>query len=152
MQRIRRHPVFHLVVLVGFLGACRTYVPIEGPQPEPGTKVRAELSDQGAANLASQVGPRAVAVDGHVASAGGPELVLAVSAVQRRDGLEEFWRGEQVTIPRADIASLRRERISPQRTGVVVGTAVALAFLLYNGVGGWEGLGGGKGGRTPTPQ
>lgn len=154
MLHARRQKLLRLSALCGMtaLVGCRTYVPIETQEPQPGTKVRAELSDQGAANLASLIGPRAVAVDGHVAAAGGPELVLAVSAVQRRDGLEEFWRGERVSIVRTDIASLRREKISPLRTGFVVGTAAALAYLLYNGIGGWEGIGGGKGGPPPGPQ
>lgn len=154
MSVMHRQKLLRVLALCGVLvlGGCRTYVPIETPEPQPGIKVRAELSDQGAANMAALIGPRAVAVDGHVAAAGGPELVLAVSAVQRRDGVEEFWRGEQVSIARMDIASLRRERISAARTGIVVGTAVALAYLLYNGVGGWDGLGGGKGGTTPGPQ
>lgn len=148
-----RQTLLRLLALCGLtaLVGCRTYVPID-TDPQPGTKVRAELSDQGAANVAALIGPRAVAVDGHVAAAGGPELVLAVSAVQRRDGLEEFWRGERVSIIRTDIASLRREKISPLRTGAVVGTAAALAYLLYNGIGGWEGIGGGKGGLPPGPQ
>jgi hypothetical protein len=138
-----------LVVLLLLLGGCHSYRRIETPVPSPGTQLRVELTDQGSVDVTTQVGPRAVTILGRVTESSPDALALAVTGIERRSGITEIWQGERVSLQRASIASISRERLSWRRTSLLLAAGV-VTYVLIAGVGGWEGLaGGGKDGGGP---
>ena len=86
----------------------------------------------------------------------GAGLTLAVRRVERRDGNEEFWKGENVTIPPASIAMFTERRLSRSRTTLFsAGVAVAAlvlgqAFAEGGGIFGRGGQGPGRREVRPT--
>lgn len=99
--------------------------------------------------MTAKLGPRAARLDGRVVGATGPVLAVAVSAVERRNGLLEFWNGETVELPNAAIASLQQERFSARRTGLLAAGTLGALYVLFFGVGGWDGVGGGGNSKPP---
>src|SRR6185503_1901087 len=95
---------------------CYTAVPISGEMARMGSRVQLDLSDGGASNMASQVGPRTRTLMGDVTTTNDRELVLAVRSVTDVRGIESFWSGEQVTVPRTDIAAVREQRLSKRKS------------------------------------
>ena len=142
-----------LGLISSLLGGCYTYRPlgsVEVAMPPPGDRVEARLTTAGSAMLASQVGPDVLLLEGHVVSADSAGLTLAVtrSETARRIGTE--WRGEHVTLPRADVASLRERKLSVGATalfgGLAGGGLVGIAALLgTGGASGTAGRGPGQG-------
>ena len=144
-QRRRRAAIAGIAALQ--LG-CYTAVPITGEMARPGARVQLDLSDGGASNMASQVGPRSRTLMGDVASTNERELVLAVRSVTDVRGIESFWAGEQVTVPRTDIAGVREQRLS-KRKSVLFATAIAVGIFATGHAFGW--FSGGDGGRGDLP-
>jgi hypothetical protein len=144
-ERKRRVAIAGLAALQ--LG-CYTAVPISGEMARMGSRVQLDLSDGGASNMASQVGPRTRTLMGDVASTNERELIVAVRSVTDVRGIESFWSGEQVTVPRTDIAALREQRLSKRKT-VLFATAVALGIFGTGRAFGW--FSGGDGGRGDLP-
>jgi hypothetical protein len=138
-----------LLVLTG----CYTYHPLETPSPGYGTRVRAELTDRGSLDMASQIGPGALSVRGEVLQAEPEALVLALSAVLGRNQQETFWRGEHVRLPLTTVARVQRRRFALGKTllfgGAVLGGLLG-AVAAFDGSGGGGGMSGGGGG--PSPQ
>ncbi len=141
------------VVVLGLtcslLAGCYTYRPLGGvdaAMPAPGDHVEARLTPMGSASLAPQVGPDVLLLEGQVVSADSAGLTLAVtrSETARRIGTE--WKGEHVTLPRGDVASLRERKLSVGATalfgGLAGGGLVGVAALL-GGAGGASGTAGG---------
>jgi hypothetical protein len=69
---------------------------------------------------------------------------LAVQLVRQRNGIETFWRGEQVAIPRADVAEIRQRRFSRGKSALAT---VAVLAAALGAVEAFIGTGSG----TPTP-
>lgn len=139
-----------LIVSV-MVSACYSYLPAERSILRPGTVVRAELTDSGSLVLSSYLGPGTASVDGELLSASDDSLKLAVTAATNRRGIENFWSGEQVVLPRAVISTLRERRLSPVRTALAFGGGLAAAVGVYIGFksGGLGDKGGGSGGGPP---
>ena len=144
MRRVTAGPVVAALALA----ACYRYGPLAAPTPEPGARLEVQLTDAGAAALAASVGPRVTAIEGQLLGVHPDALELAVLAVRFYDGQENYWKGEQVTIPRGSIASLRQRRLSGPRTLLFAGAIVAAAATVgtTSGV-----LGGASGGGTRPP-
>lgn len=128
------------LITLATTGACYTSLPLESFPPAVGNDLVAMLTDTGSAELASVVGPRVTGLSGRYLGLAGDTLLLSVKTVIKRDGNEEFWKGEQVGIPRADVASLSKRRFSTVKSGVIVGgliaTLVAITGLVYAGTAG----------------
>lgn len=128
------------LITLATTGACYTSLPLESFPPAVGNDLVAMLTDTGSAELASVVGPRVTGLSGRYLGLAGDTLLLSVKTVIKRDGNEEFWKGEQVGIPRADVASLSKRRFSSVKSGVIVGgliaTLVAITGLVYAGTAG----------------
>src|SRR5437879_9052420 len=77
------------------LSACYTYLPLETPEPGPGTRVLAEITDAGSARLGEYVGRGADAVEGSVVTVSDTAIALAVSSVRARDGSRLSGRGSR---------------------------------------------------------
>lgn len=123
------------------LAGCYAYRPlasVETAMPAAGTPVQVRLTTAGATALASQVGPDILYLQGEIVSADPDGLTLAVTRAEtaRRIGVE--WKGEQVTLPRGDIASVEQRRLALGPTAVIGGLAgggVVAAYALF-GTGG----------------
>jgi len=134
-------------VLAGcLLAGCYTYRPlpaVDAVMPGPGTQVEARLTTAGATDLASQVGPDVLIVEGQVVSADSSGVTLAVNRVETARHIGSDWKGEHVTVPRADVASLRVRRFSIGGTALLGGLAgggLAATFALIGGTGNASGI------------
>src|SRR5438477_10974084 len=87
------------------MSGCYNYVVLTTPDPQAGTRIAAELTDSGASALASYLGPDVSTVDGQLVNLTGHELMVSVVSVRHRNGVEDFWKVEPVTVPRGDIAT-----------------------------------------------
>ncbi len=125
------------VITLATTGACYTSVPLESFPPAPSSDLVAMLTDTGSAGLASVVGPRVTGLSGRYLGVSGDSLLLSVKTVIKRDGNEEFWRGEQVAVPRPSVATLSIRRFSAVKSGAIVGGIVAalvgITSLVYSG-------------------
>jgi hypothetical protein len=128
------------LITLATTGACYTSLPLESFPPAVGNDLVAMLTDTGSAELASVVGPRVTGLSGRYLGLAGDTLLLSVKTVIKRDGNEEFWKGEQVGVPRSDVASLSRRQFSSVKSGMIVGGIVAALFaitgLVYAGTAG----------------
>jgi len=115
-----------------------------------GNDLVAMFTDSGSTEMASVVGPRVTGVSGRYLGLSGDSLLLSVKTVIKRDGNEEFWRGEQVGILRANVATLSRRQFSPVRSGAIVGGLVAALVGLTSYV--ISASGGHTGTRPPPTQ
>ena len=143
-MRIRAFVVVVVVVLMG----CYSYVPVAVSGPPPGSRASLVLTDEGTVEMARFVGPSASTIEGDVVSANGEGLLLAVRRLERRDGIEEFWKGEQVQVPRAAVATYTERKLSRARTVLFGAGAVAAVFVLGKAFGEATGIFGRNGGGT----
>lgn len=136
------------VITLATTGACYTSRPLESFPPPVGNDLIATLTDTGSAEMASVVGPRVTGISGRYLGLAGDSLLLSVKTVIKRDGNEEFWRGEQVGIPRSNVATLSRRQFSQLRSGLIVGGLVAALVGITSAV---ISANGGTTGRRPPP-
>jgi hypothetical protein len=132
------------------LAGCYTYRPLSTPAPERGTRVSAQLTGQGSVDLASQIGPEVLHVEGDVIAADSSGLELVVREVESFRGIRSDWQGEHVRIPRQAIAGMQERRLSVGGTGVMGGVMVAGLYAIYRVLGG-PGLFEGTDGRAGGP-
>jgi len=124
------------------LAGCYTYRPlpsVDAAMPPPGHKIEVQLTTAGASALANQVGPDILYVDGTVVSADSSGLTLAVTRSVSARRLETDWKGEHVTLPREDIASMGERKLSVGGTALLGGLAgggLVAAYALLGGSGG----------------
>jgi hypothetical protein len=132
------------------LQGCYTVKQVEAGGPRPGSRVVASLTADGSQQLASQVGPRVVAVEGVLDEATPSQLSLRLVRTEGANQVSTFWNQEEVTIPRPAISQLRERTLDRTRSylmaAVIVGAA-ALAAVLTRGI--FAGDGGG--GPIPSP-
>ena len=136
---------------VALLSGCYEYVaPRAGSNgvgplaPPTGKAVRVELTDAGTASLAPAVGPGVTSLTGRLVSADDSAVTVAVDATVKRNGLEDFWKGENVVVRRSEVAAFQEKAFSRTKTAVASGIVVGLAAIFYAALGG--SLGGGSGG------
>jgi len=149
----RRRPVraAGALLIATLTVACYSYTPVESATLRDGTPAQVELTDQGAATLAGAIGPRGRAIQGIVRQVTDTAVTLSATTVLRRDGSEESWSGETVSVPRTLIASVGRKTLARGRTvAAVAAVAAAVALLVRSFTGGSNG--GGTSGPIPTPQ
>jgi hypothetical protein len=114
---------------------CYDYVPLRPPEPVPGTRLAADLTDSGADALGRYLGPRVARVDGRLMRMTPDTLVLSAFVVTDREGIAHFWKGEAVSLPRALVATLERRRLSVGRTATFAAGAIAGAVLVLRAFG-----------------
>lgn len=118
------------------LSACYVSVPVQSSQLAPGQRVRVELTDMGSDSLARYLGPGVSSVDGRLVQRSDSSFGVSVSQVQLRNGSDQFWKGESVTIPRVSIAGVQERRISKLRSFLLAGAVVAGAVLITSAAAG----------------
>jgi hypothetical protein len=119
-------------------------------QLSPGATARVTLTDRGSVELASALGPRGELLEGRVVESADSALTLSVSTVVRRNGVEESWTGERLSIPQRYVASTTMPRVSTWRSlllagGVVAGLAAIAAIIQGSNDNLVKGPGGGGG-------
>jgi hypothetical protein len=116
------------VLLVPFIAACYTQVPLETASPPPDTRVIARVTDSGAVAIGSRVGPGAAEVEGVVASSSPEEWTLNLLRVDYRGGVSTVWNREPVTFPRYALSNLTEKRVSKSRSWMAAGLFVVGAY------------------------
>jgi hypothetical protein len=123
------------------VAGCYTYRPlasVDAAMPPPGTQIEARLTTGGATALASQIGPDVLILQGQVVSADSTGLTLAVNHSETARRVSSDWKGEHVTLPREDIASLEGRKFSVGGTALLGGLAgggIVATFALLGGTG-----------------
>jgi hypothetical protein len=134
------------------LGACYTYQPLSAPEPEVGTRVSVQLTDDGSRELWGRIGPNVLHVEGDVVGADSAVLDLSVRQVENQRGIQSDWKGEQVMVPRRLIAGVQQRRLSVGGTGLLGGLAVVTMYALYRALGGGGLFEGNSGTGNSPPQ
>jgi hypothetical protein len=144
----RLAPLLALALAAG----CYTYRPLSEPVPAVGTRIQADLTDDGVDSLAARIGPSIQAVDGTVLRADSSSIALAVREVENRRGERSDWQGETVVIPHRFVRDLQERRISAGGTGLLGGVVAAgliAATQVFGGRGTLEGNAAGAPGAGP---
>ena len=118
------------------LTGCYTYRPLATPEPQAGTRVSAQLTGGGSQELASQIGPDVLHVEGKILHADSAGLDLEVREIESYRGIRSDWNGEQVRLPRASVAGIQERKLSPGGTGIMGGVVVAGLYAVYRILGG----------------
>jgi hypothetical protein len=118
------------------LAGCYTYRPISTTTPEQGTRVSTQLTGQGSVDMAGQIGPDILHVEGDVVDADSTGLELVVREVETFRGIRSDWHGEHVRIPSGAVAGMQERRLSLGGTGLMGGVMVAGLYTLYRVLGG----------------
>ena len=136
------------IVLLG----CHRYEPVTAATVARGSNVAVALTDYGTANLGRLLGMGVGTVEGSLVTVSDTSYIVAVQLVRQRNGVETFWRGEQVAIPRADVAEIRQRRFSRSKSALATGALLAAAYgavEAFIGTGSGSSPPGGSGGGGP---
>lgn len=132
--------VISCLLAAGLSGGCFSYVQAPNGGPPVGREVRVTLTDAGSLSAAATVGPRVVALNGRLTASTDSALTLAVTSTVKRNGVEDPWNGESVSVRREYVARTEERRLSRGRT-VAAGALLAALGGAFTAV-----LGGGNGG------
>ena len=125
-----------MVLLVPLIAACYTYQPLPTTPPASGTRVSAELTDQGSIDLTPQLGPEVAEVKGEVIHMDSTALRLAILGTANRRGIETDWQREQVAIPVNALGRLEQRKLSVGQTALASGLALGGLYAMYRLLGG----------------
>jgi hypothetical protein len=115
---------------------CYQSVPIELAKARNGTKLRVSLTDAGSDSLARYLGPGVQTVDGKLIQTDQNNISLGVTQVTMRSGVDQFWKGETVILPKYSLGTVQERQISKPRTILLGGAIlVALFTVKLSGVG-----------------
>jgi hypothetical protein len=137
------------VTTIAALISCYKYTPLATTDPAAGARIAVDLTSAGTDTLARFVGPNVSAIEGRVVEGAGSDLLLAVSVVRKRNGEEDFWKGETISIPRGVISGLRQRRLAVGRTLLLAGAVAAVGATVGTAASGGSSGGGGNGGGPP---
>lgn len=129
------------VLLTTVLASCHRYEPVTAATVATGSSVSVSLTDYGTANLGRLLGMGVGTIEGNLVTVSDSAYTIAVQLVRQRNGIETFWRGEQVAIPRVDVAEIRQRRISRSKSALAT---VALLAAAYGAVEAFIGTGAGS--------
>jgi hypothetical protein len=132
------------------LAACYTYRPLSTQAPEPGARISAQLTGQGSQDLAGQIGPDVLHVEGEVVESDSSGLNLVVREIESYRGIRSDWHGEHVRLPRDAVAGMQERKLSAGGTGLMGGAIAAGLYAIYTVLGGpglFEGTNGQSGGQ-----
>lgn len=131
------------------LSACYTYRPMAGPEPTPGDRVSAQLTTEGSRDLAGQIGPDVLHVEGDVLEVDSIGLDLRVREIESYRGIRSGWSGERLHVPRQAVAGIQQRKLSVGGTGLMGGVLAVGLYAVYRVLGGpglFEGGSGHSGG------
>jgi hypothetical protein len=139
---------YALPVIV-MLTACYTYRPLSTPEPAPGDRVSAQLTTEGSQELAAQIGPEVLHVEGDVLEVDSIGLNLQVREIESYRGIRSGWSGERLHVPRQAVAGMQQRKLSVGGTGLLAGVLTVGLYAVYRVLGGpglFEGGSGHSGG------
>jgi hypothetical protein len=141
------------LILVLLVAGCYSYHPLENAAPASGTRVAADLTDAGSAELAGQVGPGATSLRGEVVESDPNAMLLALKSVLGRNDQETYWAGEQVKVPLTVVQRVQQRKFAPAKSILFGGALVGSLFVAIKAFeGSGNGGGGGGSGGGPSPQ
>jgi hypothetical protein len=139
MSRLERQIIAALLAVTTVGGtACYGYYPPPTANLT-GRDIQISLTDSGAVVLAPKIGSGIESVDGKVLADTVSHLLLSVMGTQRRDGIENTWKGESLDVPRSLVAGVMERRFSRARTLLfVAATTIAMVAVkrAFGGAGG----------------
>jgi len=138
------------VTLLGLAAGCYNYFPLTTADPRPGTRVAAQLSDSGTDALSRYLGPDVAAVEGRLVAVSDHDIGISVASIRNRNGVEHYWKGEVVTLPRGDLVTLRQRKLAPGRSAFLVLAGLGGSFALLEAFGLVSTGSGGNGTGTTT--
>ena len=125
-----------VLLLLPLMAGCYTYKPLPSTGPETGTRVSAELTDQGSIAMSSQLGPGVTQVQGEVLPSDSIALRLAILTTANNRGIESDWQREQVAIPVNALGRLEQRKLSFGQTALAGGLAIGGLYAMYRLLGG----------------
>jgi hypothetical protein len=130
-RRVRRFTA-GVVLLLQF--GCYTYVPARS-QPEPGSRVTLQISDQGRVALGERVGSGVTRIEGILVGSQDGDYVMRVYEVGSLNG-NSHWAGERVDVRQEHVVGIQERHFSKSRTALAVGASVAgvLIFAITRGL------------------
>ena len=138
------------VMLAMWTAACYTYSPTQvSAQPAVHEQLRIEITPTGTDSLARVLGPGVKTVDGRLIQATPEFIEIGVTQVTMYTGLEQYWKGESVTIPKQYVGAIEARSFSLAKTGLLTGAILAMVLAFSAGTG-FGGLFGGN--SHPGPQ
>jgi hypothetical protein len=141
-----------VVLCILICGACYEYRPFQPSDLSVGKSVRVQLTYVGTEHVAASVGPNAEYLDGNLASLTDSTYTIALSDLGRRNGSEESWKGEPLTLKKADVESIGLRKASPGKSAAVTAMIMGGAALLGRAISGISGTGVTKPGGTASGQ
>jgi hypothetical protein len=84
------------------------------------------------------VGPGADYVDGNLTSMTDSAYTISLVALGRRNGTEETWKGEPVTLSIADVESMGLRRADTGRSAALTAALIGGAALVARTISGGE--------------
>ena len=141
-----------VVLCIPLLAACYEYKPFQPSDVSVGKSVRVELTYVGTEHVAGLVGPNADYLDGNLASLTDSTYTIALSDLGRRNGSEESWKGEPVTLKKGDVGSIALRKAAPGKSAAMTAMIVGGAALLGRAISGISGTGVTKPGGTGSGQ
>ena len=121
------------------VSGCYTYKPMATTTPAPGTQLRVELTLSGGDTLARFLGPSVQMVDGRLLQMSPSAIELGVTQVTMYSGIEQYWKGETVTLPKPYVAKIEERQFSWGKTGLLA-AMVAVSLAALQSAGGVSGL------------
>lgn len=121
--------------LLGVAVACYDYDPVPHGAPAPGAEITTTLTDAGSLDLARYLGPDVAAVSGRVERVNADNLVISASRVRTSNGVEHFWTGETVLLPRPDIGNVAVRKLAVARSALCVALGAGGVYELLQAFG-----------------
>jgi hypothetical protein len=113
---------------------CYSYMPVSLGAAEPGAMVRAEVTDQAATSLTSQLGPGVFQVHGMLLNRDATSVSILVDSYQTRRSGELSGMSDPIRLPYDQIAHAEQKRLSKGRSillGIAfLGGAYAMATIF----------------------
>ena len=129
------------VVIIGLFlcSGCYQYSQFQPTPSALGKAVRVQLTDVGTTHVASQLGPGADYLDGNLASITDSSYTISLADLGRRNGTEETWKGETISLARADVESIGVRKASGGKSAALAAALVSGAVLVARSIGAGEG-------------
>jgi hypothetical protein len=121
---------FVALVTVVVLCGCYTYRNTAVGDAVIMAPVRVELTEEGTQEITGQVGPRGSALEGVLTGRSDSSLIFGVTALTRRNGVEETWHGERVSVPISLVSRIQLRKFSRLNTALLFAGIFAGGLLV----------------------
>jgi hypothetical protein len=118
------------------LSGCYSAAPVPPSGPAPGTRIRAELTREGAGQMAPQIGSGVLSVEGFATRAGEREWDISLLSAQMVGGTQVEWNREVVRFPVSALGTVTERKLQKQRSYMAAGVITAAVLLAGRLIGG----------------